>query len=112
MRLGWTAGLTRSGYGRIIVDLKTLSPTEARANLTSWLKRAAAGEEIGILCGNQVIALLPVEIQCAEYALREYALAPAELEQWTKNMDREIARERAKRKVRRYSGNLEVDVRD
>ena len=65
--------------------MKTLSPTEARANLTSWLKRAAAGEEIGILCGNKVIALQPVEVQSADYALREYALASAQLE----SMDKE-----------------------
>ena len=92
--------------------MKTLSPTEARANLTSWLKRAAAGEEIGILCGNKVIALQPVKVQSADYALREYALAPVELDQWAKSMDNEIEQERAKGKVRRYSGNLEADLRD
>jgi antitoxin (DNA-binding transcriptional repressor) of toxin-antitoxin stability system len=92
--------------------MKTLSPTEARANLTSWLKRAAAGEEIGILCGNKVIALQPVEVQSTDYALREYTLASVQLDQWTKNMDHEIEQERAKGKVRRYSGNLEADLRD
>ncbi len=92
--------------------MKTLSPTEARANLTSWLKRAAAGEEIGILCGNKVIALQPVEVQSVNYALREYALARVELGQWTENMDHEIEQERAKGDLRRYSGNLEADLRD
>lgn len=92
--------------------MKTLSPTEARVNLTSLLKRASAGEDIGILCGNKVIALRPVEIQSVDYALREYALAPAELDKWTKSMDDEIEHERAKGKIRRYSGNLEADLRD
>ena len=92
--------------------MKTLSPTEARANLTSWLKRAAAGEEIGILCGNKVIALQPVEVQSADYALREYALMPAQFDQWIKRMDDEIEKDRAKGKVRRYSGNLEGDLRN
>ena len=92
--------------------MKTLSPTEARVNLTSWLKRAAAGEDIGILCGNKVIALRPMEVHSADYAVREYALTPAELEQWTKNMDDEIEQDRTNRKVRRYSGHLEADLRD
>ena len=92
--------------------MKTLSPTEARTNLTSWLKRAAAGEEIGILCGNKVIALQPVEVQSAEYALREYALTETQLDRWVKGMDNEIEKERAKGKLRRYTGNIENDLAD
>ena len=92
--------------------MKTLSPAEAQAKLPSWLKRAAAGEEIGILYGNRVIALLPVEVQSPQYALREYTLRPAELQRWTDNMDREIKRDRTKGRMRRYSGSLEADVRD
>ena len=80
--------------------------------MTLWLKRAAAGEEIGILCGNTVIALRPVEVHSADYALREYGLASSELDQWTKNMDDEIQKDRAKGKIRRYSGNREADLRD
>jgi antitoxin (DNA-binding transcriptional repressor) of toxin-antitoxin stability system len=91
--------------------MKTLSTTEARVNLTSWLKRAAAGEDIGILCGNKVIALRPVEVQSADYALREYGLAPDELEHWSARMEHEIEAARAKGKTRRYSGNLEADLR-
>jgi antitoxin (DNA-binding transcriptional repressor) of toxin-antitoxin stability system len=91
--------------------MKMLSPTEARANLTSWLKRAAAGEKIGILCGNKVIALQPVDVQSVDYALREYRLAPAELDHWTEKMDNEIKEQRAKGKIRRYGGSLEADLR-
>lgn len=94
----------------MIADMKTLSPTEARVNLTSWLKKAAAGEDIGILCGNKIIALRPVEVQSVDYALREYGLTPHELEQWTRRMDHEIEEKRGK--IRRYSGNLEADLRD
>ena len=89
--------------------MKTLSPTEARVNLTSWLKRAAAGEDIGIVCGNKIIALRPVEVQSVDYAVREYALTLNELEAWTNRMDHEIERDRAKGNIRRYSGNLEAD---
>ncbi len=104
--------LTRSYLRLNIDDMKTLSATEARANLTSWLKRAAAGEEIGILCGNRIIALQPVEVECVDYALREYALTSAQLDEWANRMDNEIEKDRAKGKLRRYSGNLEADLRD
>lgn len=42
--------------------MKTLTVTEARRNLSSWLKRAKAGEDIGIIEGNRIIALRPVEV--------------------------------------------------
>ncbi len=50
--------------------MTTLSPTRARANLTSLLKRAANGEDIGILHGDKVIALRPVTVHSDDYALQ------------------------------------------
>jgi hypothetical protein len=38
--------------------LKTLSPTQARTNWRSLLKRAANGEDIGIVYGDHVITFL------------------------------------------------------
>jgi len=38
--------------------MKTLSPTQARTNWRSLLKRAANGEDIGIVYGDHVIAFL------------------------------------------------------
>jgi hypothetical protein len=92
--------------------MKTLSPTQARINLTLWLKKAAAGEDIGILCGDKIIALRPVEVHSADYALREYELTPSELDQWISKMDHEIAKEHTAGTIKRYSGNLEADLRD
>ncbi len=42
--------------------MTTLTVTEARKNLSSWLRRAKAGEDIGIIDGNRIIALRPVEV--------------------------------------------------
>ncbi len=42
--------------------MTTLTVTEARKNLSGWLKRAKAGEDIGIIDGNRIIALRPVEV--------------------------------------------------
>ncbi len=92
--------------------MTTLSPTQARTNLSSLLKRAAKGEDIGILHGDQVIALRPVKIHSADYVLREYALTEKELERFVKRMDREVAREYKAGTVKRYSGDLEADLAD
>lgn len=42
--------------------MTTLTVTEARKNLSGWLRRATAGEEIGIIDGNKIIALRPVRV--------------------------------------------------
>jgi len=46
--------------------MTTLTVTEARKNLSGWLRRAKAGEEIGIIEGNRIIALRPVEITAVD----------------------------------------------
>ena len=60
--------------------MKTLTVTQARQNLGGWLKRAVAGEEIGVVLGDKVVALRPVSIMAADYAEQEYGLAPEEVD--------------------------------
>jgi antitoxin (DNA-binding transcriptional repressor) of toxin-antitoxin stability system len=74
--------------------MTTLSPTQARANLSSLLKRAAKGEDIGILHGDQVIALRPVTVSSDDYALQEYGVTEPKLDRFVKRMDKRIARAR------------------
>ena len=90
--------------------MKTFSPTQARSNLSSVLKRAANGEDIGILHGDKIIALRPVTVHSDDYALREYGVTEKELDQFVKRTDRKIAEERKKGTIKRYSGNLEADL--
>ncbi len=92
--------------------MKTLSPTQARSNLSSLLKRAANGEDIGILHGDQVIALRPVTVHSDDYALREFGVTEKELDRFVKRMNRKIAQERKKGTIKKYSGNLEADLAD
>ena len=92
--------------------MKTLSPTQARSNLSSLLKRAANGEDIGILHGDQVIALRPVTVHSDDYALREYGVTEKELDRFVKRMNRNIAQERKRGSIKKYSGNLEADLAD
>jgi antitoxin (DNA-binding transcriptional repressor) of toxin-antitoxin stability system len=88
----------------------TLSPTEARVNLSSLLKRAAKGEDIGILHGGKIIGLRPVSVHADDYVLREYGVTEKELDRFVKQADQEISRERKARKIKKYSGNLEADL--
>jgi antitoxin (DNA-binding transcriptional repressor) of toxin-antitoxin stability system len=92
--------------------MKTLSPTKARSNLSALLKRAANGEDIGILHGDQVIALRPVTVHSDDYALREYGVSEKELDRFVKRMNRRVAQERKKGTIKRYTGNLEADLAD
>ena len=92
--------------------MTTLSPTQARVNLSSLLKRAANGEDIGILHGDKVIALRPVSVHADDYVLREYGVTEQELERFVERADRQVNRERKTGKIRRYSGNLEADLAD
>ena len=92
--------------------MTTLSPTQARVNLTSLLKRAANGEDIGILHGDQVIALRPVTVHSDDYALREYGVTEQELDRFVKRTNQRIQRERKAGTIKIYSGNLEADLAD
>jgi antitoxin (DNA-binding transcriptional repressor) of toxin-antitoxin stability system len=47
--------------------MTTLTVTQARKNLTGWLRRAEAGEEIGIIDGNKIIALRPVTVTAIDF---------------------------------------------
>jgi antitoxin (DNA-binding transcriptional repressor) of toxin-antitoxin stability system len=93
--------------------MTTLSPTKARANLTHWLKRASAGEDVGILCGDKVIALRPVQVFSADtdYARREYGVTEAGLGAFVQRADAELKRERKAGRTRRYTGDFNAAIR-
>jgi antitoxin (DNA-binding transcriptional repressor) of toxin-antitoxin stability system len=106
--------LSGTRYRLNIDDMTTLSPTKARANLTHWLKRAAAGEDIGILCGDKVIALRAVTVSSDDtgYAQREYGVTDKELDAFVKRLKAENARYRRTGKMRRYTGDFNAAIRD
>lgn len=91
--------------------MKTLSVTDARQNLTRWLRAAMDGEDVGILCGNQIVALRPVQVVSEDYALQEYGLTKKELVHAAKRMDAELSRDKKRGRLRKYSGDLERDLK-
>ena len=90
--------------------MTTLSITEARQNLGVWVKKAIAGENVGILCGNQVVALRPVEIESTDYATREYGVTEPELDRFVERAHEEIEKDRKAGKLREFTGDIEALV--
>ena len=90
--------------------MTTLSATQARANLSSLLKRAAKGEDIGILHGDQVIALRPVTVHSDDYALQEYGVTEGELDSFVRRTKQRLARHRKAGKMTTFSGDIEADI--
>ena len=52
--------------------MKTLTITDAKKNLGRWLSAAARGQDVGIICGADIIALRKVEVQSIDDAARAY----------------------------------------
>lgn len=47
--------------------MKTVTITEAKKHLGAYLKEAADGQNIGIICGNRIVALRPVEVTSMDF---------------------------------------------
>jgi antitoxin (DNA-binding transcriptional repressor) of toxin-antitoxin stability system len=65
--------------------MKTLSPTQARSNMTRLLDQAIAGESIGITHKGRIIKLQPVPI-IEDWASEEYGLTGEELDRAADNL--------------------------
>lgn len=59
--------------------MKTLTITDAKKNLGRWLEAAARGEDIGIVCGANIVALRRVEVESTDYAQRQYGATREQL---------------------------------
>ena len=68
--------------------MKTLTITDAKKNLGRWLAAASRGEDIGIVCGGDIIALRKVEVESTDYAQREYEATPDQVATLEKATDK------------------------
>jgi len=68
--------------------MKTLTITDAKKHLGRWLAAASRGEDIGIICGADIIALRRVAVESADYAQREYGATPEQVADLEKATDR------------------------
>ena len=51
----------------ILPVVKTVTITEAKKHLGAYLKDALDGANIGIICGNRIVALRPVEVTSMDF---------------------------------------------
>jgi antitoxin (DNA-binding transcriptional repressor) of toxin-antitoxin stability system len=86
--------------------MKTLSVTEGRQNLGTWLKRALKGEDVGILVDGKIVALRPVEVYSDDYVLREYGVTEKQAERAYQAVKAEVRKARASRRTGPFTGKL------
>ena len=80
--------IDESNIGLYKVPMKTLTITDAKKNLSRWLAAASRGEDIGIVCGADIIALRKVEVESTDYAQREYGATAEQVAALEKATDR------------------------
>ncbi|MBM3883275.1 MAG: hypothetical protein FJ387_26780 [Verrucomicrobia bacterium] len=76
--------------------MKTLTMSDARKRLPSVLEQVKEGENIGIIAGDQIIQLKPVQVVAWEesYLYQEYNVTPPEWERFKRRMKTRRAKER------------------
>jgi antitoxin (DNA-binding transcriptional repressor) of toxin-antitoxin stability system len=86
--------------------MKTLSVTAGRSKLGHWLKRAIAGDDIGIVVDGVVVGLRPVGVISEDYALREYGMTQDEADGAAARISKDIAAARKRGQVKTFTGKL------
>lgn len=80
--------------------MKTLTITDAKKNLGRWLAAAARGEDIGIVCGADIVALRKVSVESTDYAQREYGASPKQVEALEKATEQRYQRLKGGKKLK------------
>jgi antitoxin (DNA-binding transcriptional repressor) of toxin-antitoxin stability system len=79
--------------------MKTLAITDAKKNLGRWLAAAARGEDIGIVCGADIVAVRKVNVESMDYAQREYNAMREQVAALEKATDQRYRRLRRSKKL-------------
>jgi antitoxin (DNA-binding transcriptional repressor) of toxin-antitoxin stability system len=90
-----------------------VSAAKARSSFTALLKKAAAGERIGIRYGKKILELVPkVDEEDTSYAEKEYGVTKTELKRAFKKLHEEGVRERKAGKTKEFKGDIEAMLED
>ena len=84
---------------RYKVYMKTLTITDAKKNLGRWLAAAARGDDIGIICGADIVALRKVVVESTDYAQREYGVTADQVAALEKASEQRYQRLKRDRKL-------------
>ena len=86
--------------------MKTLSVTDGRSKLGHWLKRAIAGDDIGIEVDGVVVGLRPVGVLFEDDALRDYEITQDAADEAATRTSQDIAAARKRGQVKPFAGGL------
>ena len=86
--------------------MKTLSVTEGRQNLGTWLKRALHGEDVGFVVDGRVVALRPVEVDSTDYVLQEYGATEQQADRAYRAVRAEVRAARKAGQSKPFTGKL------
>jgi antitoxin (DNA-binding transcriptional repressor) of toxin-antitoxin stability system len=89
-----------------------VSAAKARSNVTDLLKRAAAGEKIGIRYGKKVLVMKVAKPERNDYAWTEYGLTRKEMKVIARKLHEEGEKDRREGKSREYKGDIEAVLKD
>jgi len=92
-------GIDKADMRLYIGHMKTLTITDAKKNLSRWLSAASRGEDVGIVCGADIIALRKVEVESTDYAQREYGATPVQVANLEKATDGRYRKRKRSRKL-------------
>ena len=87
--------------------MTTLTPTQARVNLSDLLSRALKGEDIGILHHGKIIALRQVTVTSSDYIENEYGLSSEEWSRTAIKLHEKGKQARESGKAKLFTGNIE-----
>lgn len=94
--------------------MKTVTVSQAKGRLHALLDRATRGEEIGIISGDKIIQLKPVEVVPWEetYLWKEYGVSSEEAARFADRLDRRILENERKGRYKTFSGDIVKDCSD
>jgi hypothetical protein len=87
------------------VFMNILSVTAGKSRLGHWLKRAIAGDDIGIVADGVVVGLRPVGVISEDYALREYGVTQDEADAAAARISKNISAARKRGQVKLFTGS-------
>ncbi len=92
----------------LIKSMTTMTATEARINLSSVLRRALKGDDIGIVVEGQIVALRPVEVVSRDYAEREYGITKPQMKGIARKLHEKAEKSRRAGKSKTFKGSLDT----
>ena len=85
--------------------MKTLTITEGRGRLGYWLKKATEGQDIAFVVEGKIVALRPVEVTSADYALQEYGLTSREMEIAERRIASDLKASKSRGELTEFTGS-------